>query len=81
MIYEISSHEKPILRDYLLITETAQLTDKGKRGDLYRMKNTLCMCLGGGSMCMYVHSCVFLCVCVNVEKEGNRFREKVRAMQ
>lgn len=31
MIYETSSHEKPILRDYLLITETAQLTDKGKR--------------------------------------------------
>lgn len=41
MIYETSSHEKPILRDYLLITETAQLTDKGKRGDLWWMKNTV----------------------------------------
>lgn len=41
MIYETSSHEKPILRDYLLITETAQLTDKGKRGDLCWMRNTV----------------------------------------
>lgn len=52
LIYETSSHEKPILRDYLLITETAQLTDKFKRGDLWWMRNTvyvqgrLGVCLG-----------------------------------
>lgn len=40
-IHETSSHEKPILTDYLVITETAQLTDKGKRGGLWWMRNTI----------------------------------------
>lgn len=77
MIYEISSHEKPILRDYLLITETAQLTDKGERGDLYWKKNTVfvracvCVCVKEvWSMCMYVHVCVFFCVCVHVNRKN-----------
>lgn len=63
MIYEISSHEKPIVRDYLLITETAQLTDKGKRGDLCWMRNILCMCEADGGTCMSVY-CLLKCLCV-----------------
>ena len=50
VIYEISSHEKPALRDYLLITQTAHLTEKGERGELYGKWNTVSMC-EAGSMC------------------------------
>lgn len=80
MIYEISSHEKPILRDYLLITQTAQLTDKGERGDLYWKRNTLCMCEGSVRLCLCVCKHGRVCVHVN-RKTENRFREKVRAIK
>lgn len=61
MIYEMSSHEKPILRDYLLITETAQLTDKGKRGDLCWMRNTMYVWGEGGRVWPAYYFIMWLC--------------------
>lgn len=75
MIYEISSHEKAILGDYLLITQTAQLTDKGERGDVYWKRDISRTCEGGSKsecICIVVS---FLGVCPQKEKLRNRFRE------